>query len=168
MIIFCWWRHGEKSITTSWHLFQNTVILRRPRVASFADVIKVATTLIKTIFKDSKKLKESEIMYQNAIYIRISRYSKICWFPVIKCWCQQNLVPIFFGSPLGKVITVPSFFIGGYVRQILERGTFSASTIGEESWKGPFWIGWRTHFLLSLFYNSLNNVFIHKLTMIWP
>ena len=105
MIIFCWWRHGEKSITTSWHLFQNTVILRRPRVASFADVIKVATTFIKTIFKDSKKLKESEIMYQNAIYIRISRYSKICWFPVIKCWCQQNLVPIFFGSPLGKVIT---------------------------------------------------------------
>ena len=29
-------------------------------------------------------------MYQNTIYICISRYSKICWFPVKKCWCQHN------------------------------------------------------------------------------
>ena len=29
-------------------------------------------------------------MYQNTIYICISWYSKICWFPVKKCWYQQN------------------------------------------------------------------------------
>ena len=29
-------------------------------------------------------------MYQNAIYICISWYNKICWFTVKKCWCQQN------------------------------------------------------------------------------
>ena len=29
-------------------------------------------------------------MYQYAIYTCISRYSKICWFPVKNCWCQQN------------------------------------------------------------------------------
>ena len=29
-------------------------------------------------------------MYQNAIYIFISWYNKICWFPVKKCRCQKN------------------------------------------------------------------------------
>ena len=42
-----------------------------------------------------------------------------------------DLVPIFFGSPLGNVI-VPSFFIVGYVQQILERETFSTPIIGEQ------------------------------------
>ena len=39
-------------------LFQYIFILKRPRVAIFA-----GTMFIKTIFKDSKKLKELEIMY---------------------------------------------------------------------------------------------------------
>ena len=34
--------------------FQNTVILRRPGVAIFADIIKIVTIFIKEIFKDSK------------------------------------------------------------------------------------------------------------------
>ena len=29
-------------------------------------------------------------MYQDTIYICISWYSKICWFPMEKCWCYQN------------------------------------------------------------------------------
>ena len=37
-----------------------------------------------------KKLKELEIMCWNAISIFISWFSKICWFLVKKCWCQQN------------------------------------------------------------------------------
>ena len=45
-------------------LFQNTFILRRPRVANIADIIKIATMFIKTSFKDSKKnLKELETIY---------------------------------------------------------------------------------------------------------
>ena len=52
-------------------VFQNTFILRRPGVAIFADIIKIVTMFIKTIFKDSR-LKELEIMFQNAIYICIS------------------------------------------------------------------------------------------------
>ena len=55
-----------------------------PGVASFAD-IKIVTMFIKTIFKDPKNLKELEIMYQNAISICISWYSKICSIPVKKC-----------------------------------------------------------------------------------
>ena len=35
----------------------------RSKLANFADIIKIATMLIKTIFKDSKKLKQLEIMY---------------------------------------------------------------------------------------------------------
>ena len=49
-------------IMMSWSLFQNTFILRRPRVANFAD-IEIATMFIETTFKDSKKLKDLEIMY---------------------------------------------------------------------------------------------------------
>ena len=65
-------------------------------------------------------------MYQNTIHICISWYSKICWFPVKKCWCQHNstgvsrdlyIVWIFFDQ--GR--TVPSFIFVGYVWQILGR-----------------------------------------------
>ena len=37
--------------------FQNILILRRPGVAIFADIIKIVTTFIKTITKDSRKVK---------------------------------------------------------------------------------------------------------------
>ena len=33
-------------------LFKNTFILRRPRVANFADIIKIATMFIKATLKD--------------------------------------------------------------------------------------------------------------------
>ena len=42
---------------------QNTFILKGPRVANFTNIIKIATIFIKTVFKDSTKLKELEIMY---------------------------------------------------------------------------------------------------------
>ena len=63
---------------TSLSLFQNTVILRRPGVAIFADIIKIIARFIKKNLKTQKKLKELEIMYQNAIYIYISLNNKIC------------------------------------------------------------------------------------------
>ena len=37
--------------------FQKIFILRRPEVAIFADIIKILTTFIITIYKDSKKVK---------------------------------------------------------------------------------------------------------------
>ena len=46
--------------------------LRRPGVAIFAEIIKIVTMFIKTIFKDSiQDKKELKIMYQNSIYIYI-------------------------------------------------------------------------------------------------
>ena len=53
-------------------LFQNTLILIRPRVVISADVIKVVTMFIKKTLKTQKKLKELEIMYQNLTYICVS------------------------------------------------------------------------------------------------
>ena len=48
-----------------------TVPLQLLRVVIFADIIKIVTMFIKTISKDSKKLKHLEIMYQNVIYVCI-------------------------------------------------------------------------------------------------
>ena len=45
--------------------------LKRPGVAGFADIIRTVTVFTKKSFKDSKKLKELEIMYRNAICICI-------------------------------------------------------------------------------------------------
>ena len=46
-------------------LFQNTFILKKPSVASFPDIAKIATVSVKTTFIDSKrkKLKELKTMY---------------------------------------------------------------------------------------------------------
>ena len=38
------------------NLFQNIFVLSRPRVVDFADIIKIATTFVKTTYKDSKNL----------------------------------------------------------------------------------------------------------------
>ena len=51
---------------------QNTFILRTPRVAILADIIKIVTMFIKKSLKTQKKLKELEIIYQNTIFICIS------------------------------------------------------------------------------------------------
>ena len=44
-------------------LFQNTFILRKTRVANFADIIKNLTIFTKTTFEDSKKFKRPRIMH---------------------------------------------------------------------------------------------------------
>ena len=44
-------------IVTSQSLYQNALILRRPAVANFADIIKIPTMFIKKTFKRLKKVK---------------------------------------------------------------------------------------------------------------
>ena len=53
-------------------ILKNTFILRKARVANFADIIKITTKLIKKPLKNQTKLNKLEAMYQNAIYICIS------------------------------------------------------------------------------------------------
>ena len=59
--------------------------MRRFKLAIFVDIIKFNETNYLFIKKKNwKKLKELEIMCQNAVYICFSWYSKICWLPVKK------------------------------------------------------------------------------------
>ena len=96
-----------------------------------------------------KKLKELGIMYENAFYICISWYSKICWFAVKKCWCQQNSRGVSRDSSIFWIffwqgISVPGFIIVGYVWQILGREAFlPLPPILEQPRKIPSWIGLR-------------------------
>ena len=46
---------SRTEIKTPKALFRNKFSLKRPRVANFVDIIKVATIFIKATFKDSKK-----------------------------------------------------------------------------------------------------------------
>ena len=43
--------------------FKNNFVLRRPRVANFADIIKLQPCLLPKPFETQKKLKELEIVY---------------------------------------------------------------------------------------------------------
>ena len=67
MIKFCWWRHEQKL----WRLFQNTFILRRPRAAHFANIIKIATMFIKTTLSDSNNLRIK--MQSLAVFLDIKK-----------------------------------------------------------------------------------------------
>ena len=65
---------------TSLCFFQNTFILRRPRVAIFGDIINILSMVIKKslLKKAQKKLKELEIMYQNAsisVFLDIGKFT---------------------------------------------------------------------------------------------
>ena len=53
-------------LMTSWIEIMTS---RRPSVTIFADIIKIVTMVFIIIFEDSKKLKELEIMNQNAICV---------------------------------------------------------------------------------------------------
>ena len=92
-------------IMTSQPLFQNTVILRRPGVAIFADIIKIITRFIR---KTQEKLKELEIcikMQSMSVFFDITKFADF--------WCKNanvsrnhgvcQVIDIFFGSFLGKV-----------------------------------------------------------------
>ena len=80
------------------------------------------------ILKDSRKVRRiRNYVSKWNLYICISWYSKICQFPIKKCWYQQNSRGLSrdsysFWIFFRQGITVPSLIIVGYACQILERG----------------------------------------------
>ena len=68
-----------------WSLFQNTVILRKTRVAIVADIIKVATMFFKTSFNNSKTFKRIEI------YVKIQSISVINKFAILILNKESNI-----------------------------------------------------------------------------
>ena len=67
---------SSTEIMTSWPLFQNTVILRGPGLAIFADIIKNITRIVKQIFKDSikaKRIRNYVLKYNLYLYFLIKQ-----------------------------------------------------------------------------------------------
>ena len=52
---------SQTEVMTSQPLFQNTFILRKPRVANFDEIVKNSTIFTLGTFEDSKKVKISRI-----------------------------------------------------------------------------------------------------------
>ena len=71
-------------------------------------------------------------MYRNAIYICISWHSKICWFPLKKCWYQQISRVVscnsYFFIPK-EVIAVPSFIISWCLTDYRNGGLFAPPSV---------------------------------------
>ena len=138
MTKFCRWRHGHKLWRHNYYL--KIHVLRRPRVANFADIIKIRVYLLQKSWNIQKMLKKLKIIYLNEIYICISWYNESCWFPVKKCWCHQNSRDVSrnlydFGSSSGK------FRHCRICMTDLKEGRLFATPICEHSRKGPSWTG---------------------------
>ena len=129
MLVTSW----AKNVTSE--TFQNTFILKRPRVVIFADIIKVVIIFIKTIFKTQKKIKRIRNYSQSSIYICFSSCNKVCRFSVKNADVSrsQRVFYMIFGSSLG--VTVPSLIIIGYIWQISGRGRLFAP----HPWTMPKW-----------------------------
>ena len=79
-------------IMTSLPLFKNTFILRRPTIANFYDIIKVATMFIKNVSKDSKEVNRiwNYLSKKQSISVFHDWYNKKFWFSLKRSWSQQN------------------------------------------------------------------------------
>ena len=107
-----WFESRDKILlVTSWIIYDvinfisKTFVLRRSRVAVFADIITISTTFIKKIFKYWRKVKRIKICLSKCnLYL----YFLMCQsfsFPVKHVSRLHGVCPvihIFFGSSLGK------------------------------------------------------------------
>ena len=150
MIKFSGWRHGQKlwrhNLYFKVPLFQEGLELPILLVSSKLELFSLKQSL-----KTQKKLKELKIMYQNAIYIFVSWYSKICRFPLKKFWSQQNSKAcvtwfIYFLNLLKIRYNCAKFYHCRICVTDFREGGLFAPSIREQSRKGPSWIRLnRTH-----------------------
>ena len=125
--------------------FQNIFILRRSGVASFADIIKILTMFIITIYKDSRKVtmdRNHVTKYNRYMYFLIKKNLLISGEKILTSAELKRSVTwfIYFWIFFGWDTTVPSFFIVGYVWQILGRGSLFVpppSPIRQQPQKSP-------------------------------
>ena len=76
MIKFCWWRDGQK-------LWCHNLYFKIA-LAIFADIIKIVTMFIKTITKDSRKVKRIRNYISKFNLYLYFLMQQNCWFPVNK------------------------------------------------------------------------------------
>ena len=65
---------SSKHIMTSYPLYQNTSILRKPVVHFFADIIKIVTIFIKTMFNNSKKIERVIKVQFISAFLQIAKF----------------------------------------------------------------------------------------------
>ena len=93
---------------TSWPLFQNILIFRRPGVDIFADIIKIVTMFIETITKDSRKVKRIRNYVSKSnlcVFLDVAKFPDFRWknADVSRTQGMCHVIYTFFGSSLGKV-----------------------------------------------------------------
>ena len=95
---------------TSLPLFQNIVILKRPRVAIFDDIIKIVNIFIKTIFKESKEVKRISKklcikMESTTVFLDVAKFTDFRWknADVSRTPGVRQVIHITFQSSLGKL-----------------------------------------------------------------
>ena len=107
VIKFCCWRHEQKLWTLK-PLFRNPFILRKRRVANFADIIKIAAMFMKVAFKDWNKVKwiRNYILKCNpCVFPDITKVADFQWKNDDVSRTQEGcyVIDMFFGSSFGKV-----------------------------------------------------------------
>ena len=85
-------------IMASQPLCQNTFILRRPRVASYTDIINIATIFVKKIFKDSKKVERMRNYVSISAFLDKKNIADFRWKNTV-----VSITQVVFRFPLGKV-----------------------------------------------------------------
>ena len=103
---FCWWCHQQELWCQP--LFQNTIILRKPGVAIFADIIKILTRFIKKIFRLKKSYKKEKLcikMESISVFLDITKLADFWWknADVSRTQGLPHVIDSFFWSSLGKV-----------------------------------------------------------------
>ena len=97
-------------------MFQNTVTSRRPEVANFTDIIKIAMTLIKTTFRRSikyQKKKEEKFalkgdwIFHFLLQQKLSISGEKCWF--LDKSRGSHVIYIFLYWFFIFVVLVPNF-----------------------------------------------------------
>ena len=136
-------------------LFKNTVILRRPGVAIFADTIKIITRFIKKIFKVSGKVKRiRNYVLKSSLYLYYLIYQNLLISSQKMLMSAEirgvSLDWYIFWTFFRQGITVPSFIIVGCVTDFRKKGGEGAfcpspPPICEQPQKCPSWIGLTAH-----------------------
>ena len=129
------------------NLYFKKLILRRPRVANFVDIIKIATILINNLWrlKKVKRIRNYVIQMQSiSVFLDMTKVANFWWKMLMPAEVKMCVIWfIFFGSFLeGLGITVPSFITVGCVTDFKKNAFPPPSPpICQQSWKGPSWIG---------------------------
>ena len=85
-------------IMASQPLCQNTFVLRRPRVASYTDIINIAIIFVKKIFKDSKKVERMRNYVSISVFPDKKNIADFRWKNAV-----VSITQAVFRFPLGKV-----------------------------------------------------------------